>query len=51
MKTNNFEAHEYRTPVCKVVEVHVEGSLLQNSFGDSGKAGSSTDVDYDGEDY
>ena len=27
MKTNNFEAHEYKTPVCKVVEVHVDAII------------------------
>ena len=33
MKQTNVFVHEYRTPVCKVVRVHVEKALLSVSDG------------------
>ena len=39
MKTIERTTQEYRTPKCKVVEVHYEGALLGPSFGEEGKAG------------
>lgn len=38
MKKDLLCVHEYRTPVCKVVRVHVEG-LICDSFGTNGAAG------------
>ena len=53
MKKQNVFAHEYRTPVCKLVRVHVEG-LVCNSYGEAGGAGDTGSLlgsDADGEDY
>ena len=51
MIKNNFNAQGYKAPVCKVVRVHVEGALLQDSYGALGKAGANVDVDYDDQEY
>ena len=39
MKKELLCAHEYRTPVCKVVRVHVEGLVCASLFGSQGEAG------------
>lgn len=53
MKTIERTTQEYKTPKCKVVNVHVEGliCLSPNGYGDDGEAGGNVNVDYDDYDY
>lgn len=39
MKKEFLCAHEYRTPVCKLVRVHVDGLVCASPYGYQGEAG------------